>query len=58
MGALKWLALLVCDVGAMRSMLDRGSALQFAGLAFGVALTVVWVVFVFYAIHWAIDHLV
>jgi len=42
----------------MRSMLDRGSALQFAGLAFGVALTVVWVVFVFYAIHWAIDHLV
>ena len=52
--------MLACDVGAMRSMLDRGSALQFAGLAFGVALTVVWVVFVFvfYAIHWAIDHLV
>jgi hypothetical protein len=37
-------------------MLDRGSALQFASLAFGAALTVAWVVFVFYAIHWAIDY--
>jgi hypothetical protein len=37
-------------------MLNRGNALQFASLAFGVALTVAWVAFLLYALYWAIDY--
>ena len=46
----------VCDVSAMGPMLNRGNVLQFAGLALGGALTVAWVAFLAYALHWAIDY--
>ena len=45
----------VCDAGAMGSMLNRGNAL-ICGLVFGGALTVAWIAFLAYALHWAIDY--
>jgi len=37
---------------------NHGNALQFAGLVFGVALTVAWVAVLLYALRWTIDYLI